>query len=82
MNRLTPSNHPTPQTTLYQKAMNAERRGAVAVLVYSDPEDDGPGQGPAYPDGPWRSPSSVQRGSVQYNSLCSGDPARADPRYG
>mmetsp|Transcript_62354 Transcript_62354/g.171424 ORF Transcript_62354/g.171424 Transcript_62354/m.171424 type:complete len:672 (+) Transcript_62354:32-2047(+) len=64
------------------KAMNAERRGAVAVLVYSDPEDDGPVQGPAYPMGPWRSPSSVQRGSVQYNSLCSGDPARADPRYG
>jgi N-acetylated-alpha-linked acidic dipeptidase len=31
-----------------------------------------------YPQGPWRPPESVQRGSVQFNSLCAGDPARLD----
>lgn len=34
-----------------------------------------------YPDGPWRPPSSVQRGSGQFLSLCAGDPFRADARY-
>lgn len=63
------------------KVMNAETRGAVGVLIYSDPEDDGYAFGETYPDGPWRSESSVQRGSVQFNSICAGDPMRADPRY-
>jgi N-acetylated-alpha-linked acidic dipeptidase len=63
------------------KVRNAQQRGAVAVLIYSDPADDGYGIGPVYPDGPWRPPSSVQRGSVQFNSKCAGDPMRADPRY-
>ena len=30
-----------------------------------------------YPDGPWRPSFGVQRGSVQFNSLCAGDPSRA-----
>jgi N-acetylated-alpha-linked acidic dipeptidase len=34
-------------------------------------------KGPAYPNGPWRPSSGVQRGSVQFNSLCAGDPSRA-----
>eukprot|EP00980_Cylindrotheca_fusiformis_P031621 scaffold26701_cov127-Cylindrotheca_fusiformis.AAC.2 len=63
------------------KVWNAQKRGAVGVLIYSDPVDDGYGQGEVYPYGPWRSDSSVQRGSVQFNSLCAGDPYRADPRY-
>jgi N-acetylated-alpha-linked acidic dipeptidase len=54
------------------KVMNAQQRGAA---------DDGYGQGEVYPDGAWRSASSVQRGSVQFNSQCAGDPMRADPRY-
>lgn len=58
------------------KAMNAEARGAVATLIYSDPEDDGFTKGPVYPDGPWRPESAVQRGSAQYLSLCAGDPFR------
>jgi N-acetylated-alpha-linked acidic dipeptidase len=62
--------------------MNAEARGAVATLIYSDPLDDGYDVGDVYPDGPWRPASSVQRGSAQFNSLCGGDPYRADPRYG
>jgi len=59
------------------KARNAEARGAVAALIYSDPAEDGFGQGSVYPEGPWRPPSSVQRGSIQFISLCPGDPSRA-----
>jgi len=59
------------------KAMNAERNGALAALIYSDPAEDGFAKGTVYPDGPWRPPTSVQRGSIQFISLCPGDPARA-----
>lgn len=56
------------------KIMNAEKRGAVAVLIYTDPQEDGFARGSIYPDGPWRPEFSVQRGSAQFNSLCLGDP--------
>jgi hypothetical protein len=49
------------------KVHNAEMFGAVGVLIYSDPADDGPVPDKnelAYPDGPWRAPDSVQRGSL------------------
>ncbi len=54
------------------KAREAEARGAVAVLLYSDPQDDGYVRGDVYPDGPMRNPDGVQRGSV-YNG--DGDPS-------
>ena len=63
------------------KVRNAQRLGAIGVLIYSDPADDGYGVGPTYPQGPWRPPSGVQRGSVQFNSACAGDPMRVDARY-
>lgn len=59
------------------KVMNAEQRGALGVLIYSDPQQDGFTAGPVYPDGPWRAPFGVQRGSTQFLSLCAGDPGRA-----
>lgn len=59
------------------KIKNAQDAGALAVLIYSDPEDDGFDQGPTYPAGPWRPEFGVQRGSVQFISLCGGDPRRA-----
>lgn len=59
------------------KVKNAQELGATAVLIYSDPADDGFVQGNTYPKGPWRPEFGVQRGSVQFNSLCAGDPARA-----
>lgn len=40
------------------KVMNAQTRGAIAVIIYSDPADDGYNIGKTYPDGPWRSRSS------------------------
>ena len=52
----------------------AQLHGAVGVIIYSDPADDGFVKGPVYPDGPWRPPFSVQRGSTQFLSICPGDP--------
>jgi N-acetylated-alpha-linked acidic dipeptidase len=56
------------------KVYIAELRGAVGVLIYSDPQDDGYFQGDAYPNGPWRPETAVQRGSVQYLFKYPGDP--------
>jgi N-acetylated-alpha-linked acidic dipeptidase len=53
------------------KVREAEARGAVAVLLYSDPADDGFVRGDVYPAGPMRHPDAVQRGSV-FNG--EGDP--------
>jgi N-acetylated-alpha-linked acidic dipeptidase len=53
------------------KAREAEKRGAVGVLIYSDPLDDGFAQGDVYPEGPMRPARGVQRGSV-FNG--AGDP--------
>eukprot|EP00929_Paragymnodinium_shiwhaense_P124314 TRINITY_DN9950_c0_g2_i1.p1 TRINITY_DN9950_c0_g2~~TRINITY_DN9950_c0_g2_i1.p1 ORF type:complete len:732 (-),score=108.41 TRINITY_DN9950_c0_g2_i1:136-2331(-) len=64
------------------KAKNAQEAGAVAALIYSDPADDGFAQGSVYPNGPWRPPTSVQRGSIQFISTCAGDPARAYAPHG
>jgi N-acetylated-alpha-linked acidic dipeptidase len=56
------------------KVYIAEQRGAVGVLIYSDPQDDGYYKGDAYPMGAWRPDSGVQRGSVQYLFKYPGDP--------
>jgi N-acetylated-alpha-linked acidic dipeptidase len=56
------------------KVYIAEQRGAVGVLIYSDPQDDGYYKGDPYPIGPWRPDSGVQRGSVQYLFKYPGDP--------
>ena len=52
----------------------AEQHGAAGVLLYSDPHDDGYFRGDAYPNGPWRPATSVQRGSVQFLFQYPGDP--------
>jgi N-acetylated-alpha-linked acidic dipeptidase len=56
------------------KAYLAEQRGAAGILIYSDPQDDGYFKGDAYPMGPWRPDTGVQRGSVQYLFKYPGDP--------
>ena len=56
------------------KVYIAELRGAAGVLIYSDPQDDGYFKGDAYPNGPWRPETGVQRGSVQYLFKYPGDP--------
>jgi N-acetylated-alpha-linked acidic dipeptidase len=54
------------------KAREAEKHGAAALLIYSDPQDDGFTRGDVYPEGPMRPPQGIQRGSV-FNG--TGDPA-------
>jgi N-acetylated-alpha-linked acidic dipeptidase len=56
------------------KAKVAEDNGAIGLLIYSDPNDDGYMQGDVYPKGPWRPDSSAQRGSVQFLFIYPGDP--------
>ena len=56
------------------KAKVAQDHGAVGLIIYSDPVDDGYGQGDVYPKGPWRPATSAQRGSVQFLSTAPGDP--------
>jgi N-acetylated-alpha-linked acidic dipeptidase len=52
----------------------AQQRGAVGVLIYSDPQDDGYYKGDPWPIGPWRPETAVQRGSVQFLFKYPGDP--------
>src|SRR5713226_2011229 len=56
------------------KAKVAEENGAIGLIIYSDPADDGYMQGEVYPKGPWRPDSSAQRGSVQFLFIYPGDP--------
>ncbi|KAH9833740.1 Zn-dependent exopeptidase, partial [Rhodofomes roseus] len=60
------------------KIQLAQEYGAVGVLIYSDTRDDGSvtveNGFEAYPAGPARNPTSVQRGSVQFISSYPGDP--------
>lgn len=56
------------------KAKVAEENGAIGLIIYSDPADDGYMQGDVYPKGPWRPVASAQRGSVQYIFQYPGDP--------
>lgn len=46
------------------KAREAEKHGAVGLIIYSDPQDDGYVRGDVYPNGPMRPPQGVQRGSI------------------
>jgi len=56
------------------KSLEGEKRGVAAILVYSDPREDGWFQGPVYPEGPWGPASHVQRGANVYDFLVPGDP--------
>ncbi|MEO8451180.1 MAG: M28 family peptidase [Gemmatimonadota bacterium] len=51
----------------------AAEHGAAAMLIYSDPAEDGYARGLPYPDGSWRTPDGVQRGSI-LNGKYPGDP--------
>jgi len=46
------------------KAREAEKHGAVGLMIYSDPADDGYVRGDVYPVGPMRPSQGIQRGSV------------------
>ena len=56
------------------KAYVAQEHGAAGLIIYSDPMDDGYFKGEAYPAGPWRPATGVQRGSIGYMFEFAGDP--------
>lgn len=56
------------------KALTAEREGAAALLIYSDPAEDGWTHGKVFPDGPWGPESHIQRGAITYDYIVPGDP--------
>ena len=54
------------------KAREAEKHGAIGLIIYSDPADDGYVRGDVYPAGPMRPSHGIQRGSVMNPN---GDPS-------
>ncbi|MCC3153472.1 transferrin receptor-like dimerization domain-containing protein [Hymenobacter sp. BT770] len=58
----------------------AAEKGAIGCLIYSDPKDDGYGQGDVYPKGAFKPETGAQRGSVLDMPTYPGDPLT--PGYG
>ena len=56
------------------KALTAQRHGVAALLLYSDPAEDGYKKGDVYPRGPWGPESHLQRGGIVYDFNLPGDP--------
>lgn len=56
------------------KAKVAGDNGAIGLILYSDPKDDGYVRGDVYPRGPWRSADAIQRGTVKYIFQHASDP--------
>jgi N-acetylated-alpha-linked acidic dipeptidase len=56
------------------KALTAQREGAAAILIYSDPAEDGFKKGKVVPNGPWGPEYHIQRGAITYDFLVPGDP--------
>ena len=68
------------------KIHTAEEHGAAAIIIYSDPADDGYAKGLTWPEGPWRADFQAQGGNGKYSWFWHGDPlspgvgARADSK--
>jgi len=56
------------------KALTAEHQGAAAILIYSDPAEDGFKKGKVVPSGPWGPEYHIQRGAITYDFMVPGDP--------
>jgi len=56
------------------KAWEAQRRGVKALILYSDPMEDGYRKGEVFPLGPWGPASHLQRGAITYDFIVPGDP--------
>ncbi len=55
------------------KAKFAEASGAAGLIIFTDPKDSGYARGLTYPEGPYYSESTIQRGSVLTTDF-TGDP--------
>lgn len=53
----------------------ATQAGCAAVLLFSDPAEDGPDKGPTWPAGPWKPDWEAQRGSINPIAHIPGDPS-------
>jgi N-acetylated-alpha-linked acidic dipeptidase len=56
------------------KPEQAELRGAIGLVFYSDPADSGYTKGLVYPEGPWKPSDAIERGSILYIYRYPGDP--------
>jgi N-acetylated-alpha-linked acidic dipeptidase len=54
----------------------AQQHGAVGVVIYSDPDADGFTKGDVYPDGAWRTPHTLQRGTLGIDSVLDAKSAK------
>lgn len=55
----------------------AQQHGAVGVVIYSDPDADGFTKGDVYPEGAWRTPHTLQRGTLGIDSVLDTKSAKA-----
>ncbi len=68
------------------KIHTAQEHGAAAIIIYSDPADDGYAKGLTWPLGRWRADFQSQDGNGKYSWFWHGDPlspgvgARADSK--
>jgi N-acetylated-alpha-linked acidic dipeptidase len=56
------------------KIHTAQQHGAAAIIIYSDPADDGYSKGLSWPEGPWRADFQAQSGNGKYSWFWHGDP--------
>jgi len=56
------------------KVFAAQEAGARALILYSDPADDGFAKGPVWPAGYWRGEQMPQRGNAKLSWFFHGDP--------
>jgi N-acetylated-alpha-linked acidic dipeptidase len=56
------------------KALTAQKEGAAAILIYSDPAEDGDKKGKVFPEGPWGPENHIQHGAITYDFMVPGDP--------
>jgi N-acetylated-alpha-linked acidic dipeptidase len=56
------------------KIHTAQEHGAGAIIIYSDPADDGYAKGLTWPKGPWRADFQSQDGNGKYSWFWHGDP--------
>ena len=57
------------------KVALAAEYGCVGALLYDHGDENGPGRGPTWPDGPWKPPHDGQRGSILSLTEAPGDPS-------
>jgi len=55
------------------KAKLAAQHGAIGLIVYNDPKEDGFWLGRPYPRGPMRPPQSMERGGIRGEAEATGD---------